>query len=115
MMARVMFRVFDRERRVDEHVKDKVDIEIGALRAYGRHSVRRLCAVTTIGLDVGADELAEATDRMCAHLGGCTDPHGSHTTMLANGWVLHVRLDQRGAGNHDQPMLPLVIDYDRAA
>lgn len=115
MMARIMFRVFDRERRTDQHVKDKVDIEIGALRAYGRHSVRRLVASTTIGQDVCADELADAADRMCAHLHGCVEQYGSHTTMLTNGWVLHGRLDQRDAGNQDQPMLPLVIDYDRAA
>lgn len=48
MMARVMFRIFDRHRRIDEHIKMRVDTEIGALCSYGRHSVRRLSAATGI-------------------------------------------------------------------
>jgi len=115
MMARVMFRIFDRCRTVDEHVKMRVDIEIGALRSYGRHSIRRLTMATGVGADVTPEELAAAADLLCHELHACRDAHRACTRLLNNGWVLHARLDQREEGNQEQPMLPLVIDYDKAA
>lgn len=115
MMARVMFRIFDRRRSIDEHVKMRVDIEIGALRAYGRHSVRRLSMATGISADVTSEDLAAAADQLCHILHSSHDPHRASTRLLANGWVLHARIDQREQDDQDEPMLPLVVDYDKAA
>lgn len=115
MMARVMFRIFDRHRRIDEHIKMRVDTEIGALCSYGRHSVRRLSAATGIDVDVTPADLAAAADQLCHDLHASPDAHRACTRLLANGWVLHARIDQREQGDQDEPMLPLVVDYDKAA